>query len=191
MSISMYGYFYHRSIKCCIVILACLYCIKGLSQYSAPVSFQQIDPYTINSIGGSIYTNQMSVDWGLGEMASTFKIDHTPSILLSTGYLQSSYDIVSLFNQLDSFGLQIKVGPNPFYNTLRIYCALDGLDIMAIQIFDSHGVVIKNIRGPFSGLQFEQTIQIQKLSTPICLVYIQYKIANLYSRQRIYKLIQY
>lgn len=187
----MYGYFYHRSIKCCIVSLACLYCIKGLSQYSALVNFQQIDPHTINSIGGTIYSNQMRIDWGLGEMASTFKINHTPSILLSTGYLQSSYDIVSLFNQLDSFGLHIKVGPNPFYNTLRIYCALDGLDIMAIQIFDSHGVVIKNIQGPFSGLQFEQTIQIQKLSTPICLVYIQYKIANLYSRQRIYKLIQY
>jgi hypothetical protein len=133
----------------------------------------------------------MSIDWGLGEMASAFTVLQNPSILLSTGYLQSNYDIVSLFNQLDSFGLQIKVGPNPFYNTLRIYCAQDGLDIMAIKVFDSHGVIIKNISGPFSGLQFDQTIQIQKLSTPICLIHIQYKIANLYSRQRIYKLIQY
>ena len=191
MSISIYGYFYHISIKCCIVTLACFYCIKGLSQYSAPVSFQQIDPYTINSIGGSIYTNQMNIDWGLGEMASTFKINHTPSILLSTGYLQSNYDIVSHFNQLDSFGLQIKVGPNPFYNQLRLYCEQDGVDIMAIKVFDSHGVIIKNISGPFSGLQFDQTIQIQKISTPICLVHIQYKVANTYSRQRIYKLIQY
>ena len=174
-----------------MIAILCVSTLNIFGQAQTPFPLKHIDPYTINSNGGSKIVNQLIVDWTLGNMGNTFTYTTRPALMISSGYLQDSYDVKNLFQQIDSFGLQIKVGPNPFQNTLHIYCAQDGLDIIAIKLFDSQGKVIKNILGPFSGIGFDQILQIQKLSNPICYLQIQYKVADEFILQRTYKLLQY
>ena len=174
-----------------MIAILCVSTLNILGQSQIPFTIKHLDPYSINCNGGSKLVNQLIVDWTLGNMGNTFTYTTRPGLMISSGYLQNSYDVKVLFQQLDSFGLQIKVGPNPFQNTLRIYCAQDGLDIITIKLFDNQGIIIKNIMGPFSGIEFDQILQIQKLSNPICYLQIQYKVANEFILQRTYKLLQY
>jgi hypothetical protein len=190
MKFLIYGFFYALGKKMMLASL-CMSSLKGWGQFKAPNALKHLDPYVINCNGGSTLVNQIIIDWTVGNMGNTFSAISRPALILSTGYLQNSYNVTALFKQIDSFGLQIKVGPNPFRNTLHIYCAQDGLDIITIKLFDSQGIMIKNILGPFSGIGFDQILQIQKLSNPICYVQIQYKVANEFILQRTYKLLQY
>lgn len=174
-----------------MIAILCVSALNIFGQSQTTFALKHIDPYTLNCNGGSKLVNQLIVDWTFGNMGNTFSYTTRPALMISSGYLQNSYDVKALFQQLDSFGLQIKVGPNPFQNTLHIYCAQDGLDIITIKLFDSQGIMIKNILGPFSGIGFDQIWQIQKLSNPICYLQIQYKVANEFILQRTYKLLQY
>ena len=164
--------------------------ILGFSQLPLGVYIASKDPYNLNSNGGTLSVNQLMLDWEIATLSNTLIYKNKPVLILSTGYLQNAYDASTLYNSIEIFGAQIKVGPNPFTNRLRLFCKQDGMDIMGIQVYDSHGVLIKNIIGPFSGLQFEHTIQFQKLNNPICFVQIKYLVANRYTYFKTFKLIQ-
>jgi len=164
--------------------------ILGFSQLPLGVYIASKDPYNLNSNGGTLSVNQLMLDWEIATLSNTLIYKNKPVLILSTGYLQNAYDASELYSSIEIFGAQIKVGPNPFTNRLRLFCKQDGMDIMGIQVYDSHGVLIKNIIGPFSGLQFEYTIQFQKLNNPICFVQIKYLVANRYTYFKTFKLIQ-
>ncbi len=186
----MYGFFYGLSK---ILTFAALFTcsLKVIGQAQTTIVFKHLDPYEINCSGGSYFVNQLMIDWTTGNMGNTFSYASQPTLILSTGYLQNNYHVTALFKEIEAFGLQIKVGPNPFQNTLQMLCAQDGLDIVSIKIYDSQGVIIKSMTGPFSGLQFDKKIQMQKLSNPICYVQIKYSVASTFILQRTYKLLQY
>ena len=151
----------------------------------------KLDPSIINNNGGSFLMQGFMMDWSIGGLANTLVYKEKATTILSIGFLQNAYDIRAVYNDINNFGLQIKIGPNPFYNDLYFYCKQDGIVIDAIRLFDGQGNLIKNIKGPFSGLQFEKHISIPKLSNPTCYVQIQYVVANKYTSARIYKLTQY
>lgn len=186
----MYGSLYESVRK---IILAFLLFIssKCCGQFQNSFSVKHLDPFDININGGTKILNQLLFDWTLGNMGNTISYTDSHSIIVSTGYLQNCYNVLALYHKIENFGLQIKVGPNPFQNTVWIHCAQDGLDIIAIKVFNSNGFIIKHISGPFSGLYFEQNFEIQKLITPICYVQVQYKVANEFIFQKTYKLLQH
>jgi len=199
MNNSKYGYFF--SIFNCIyfyaqrrwylLLLFLLYSINGLGQYSITGKGAALNPHVMNSNGGSVIIHQMLLDWNLGDLASTFKVHQNPTILLTTGFLQNHYPTISLFKDLSGFGEQIKIGPNPFYNEIHIYCKQDGINIISIRILDSKGSMLKYIKGPFSGLAFEKHIELKKGKYPFYFVQISYSVANSFSLYKTYKLLQY
>ncbi len=164
--------------------------ISGFSQLPLGVYLTSKDPYTVNSNGGTLRINQLLLDWEISDLSTTLIYKNKQVLILSTGFLQNAYDASALYNSIEVFGEQIKVGPNPFTNRLRLFCKQDGMDILDIRVYDSHGILIRNTIGPFSGLQFEHTIQFQKLTTPICFVQIKYTVANRYTYYKTFKLIQ-
>lgn len=186
----MKGYFFGKRLWPIFLIAIISTPILGFSQLPLGVYITSKDPYNLNSNGGTLSINQLLVDWEMATFSNTLIYKNKPALILSTGFLQNTYDVSALYNSIEIFGAQIKVGPNPFTDRLRLFCKQDGMDIMGIQVYDSHGVLIKNIIGPFSGLQFEYTIQFQKLNNPICFVQIKYLVANRYTYFKIFKLIQ-
>jgi hypothetical protein len=181
MKISMYGIFFLLNLPVSKTIAQDVFYSKAI----------KLDPSIINNNGGCIVMQDIMMDWSIGGLASTLIYKEKVTTILSIGFLQNAYDIVTIYNDINDFGLQIKIGPNPFYNDLYFYCKQDGIVIDAIKLFDGQGNLIKSIKGPFSGLQFEQHISIQKLISPTCFVQIQYVVANKYASASIYKLIQY
>ncbi len=151
----------------------------------------KLDPSILDNNGGSFLMRGFMMDWSIGGLGNTLVYKEKATTILSIGFLQNAYDIATIYNDINDFGLQIKIGPNPFYNDLYFYCKQDGIVIKSINLFDALGNLIKNLKGPFSGLQFEQHFSIQKLMNPNCFVQILYVVDNQFTRSRIYKLLQY
>ena len=199
MKISRKGYFFAQLnallfyIRYYVTLLffGILYSIKGIGQYAVTGRPASLDPIVLNSNGGNVLLNSILLEWNVGELAQTYSIQSRPFFFLTTGYLQNGYDITLLFSKLSKFGEQIKIGPNPFHQLIHIYCAQEGLNINSIHIIDSKGVHIKSLAGPFSGLNFDKTIAIEKHSDPLYFIQINYTVANAISLTTIYKLIQY
>jgi hypothetical protein len=186
----MKGYFLGKQLYPYFLITQIYFPISGFSQLPLGVYIASKDPYTINSNGGTLSINQLLLDWEISDLSNTLIYKNKQVLIVSTGFLQNAYDASTLYNSIEIFGEQIKVGPNPFTNRIGLFCKQDGMDILGIQVYDSHGILIRNIIGPFSGLQFEHTIQFQKLSNPICFVQIKYTVANRYTYYKTFKLIQ-
>jgi hypothetical protein len=155
-----------------------------------PQPSQPIDPYCINVTGSSIQVNDIYFDWSLGEAAMVHTLETQKNYILSTGFLQSVYTPLYLYNELDSFGIQIKVGPNPFKNSIIIQSKVDELTITSIQLINFQGKLLYNFEGLFSGLQFYHEIIIEKLVFPVCFLRIQYCIADKIYRSKYLKLLQ-
>lgn len=162
-----------------------------LGQYSVIGNGTALSPHVINSNGGTVLISQMWVDWNVGDLAATYKTVQHPVLFLTTGFLQSDPDVLLLFKDFSSFGEQIKIGPNPFYSGIHIYCKQVGITILSIRIMDSKGNLNQYIKGPFSGLAFEKQIEIQKGKDPFYFVQIGYTISNSVSLNKTFKLIQY
>jgi hypothetical protein len=171
---------------CMLLLLGC-----PITQYAQSVVYKKfLDPYTINVSGRSSMLNNQLIDWSLGESPMVHTFNKYAIYLLSTGFLQSVYDPLLLYKSLDSFDIQIKIGPNPFNNLVHIQCRQDGITISSIQLINFRGDVIYHLPGFYAGMNFYQEIPIQKLSNPICYLYLHYTIANKIERTKIIKLIQ-
>jgi len=196
MNLSIYGYFFCAKFwKYIICFTLLLFFLKSQSQQFQQIkvtsNLRSLDPNTINCNGGCISLNKIIIDWTAGDVGNTIKYNAKPFIIISTGYLQNDYDASALFRTMGNFGLQIKVGPNPFTNNIHISCAQTGMDIISIALYDNVGNGFNLIKGPFSGLLFEKNIYIHQLSNPICYLKVHYIIANKYELSRTFKLIQY
>ena len=172
----------------------CVYFLLGVvgdvnAQHANTIHF--IDPYTLNVMGNTYPFNHISLDWSVGEAPLVQILDLQKQYQLSTGFLQGSYYPQLLYQQLDSFAIQIKVGPNPFSNRIIIQSKVDDLTITSIQLIDFQGSKLYNSSEQFSGLQFYKEIIIKKLIVPVCFLEIQYTISDHIYKSKYLKLIQH
>lgn len=170
----------------------CLYLLLGVLNegVAQPISsLHSIDPYVFNVTGSCMQLNSLCFDWSVGEMTDhTFATKY--NYLLSSGFLQSSYAPRYLYNTVDRFAFEIKVGPNPFNDKIIIQSKVDNITITQIQIIDFEGRIIYNLSETYSGVYFYHEIKIEKLHYPICFLRIQYAIADKIYKAKYLKLIQ-
>jgi hypothetical protein len=150
-----------------------------------------IDPYTLNVVGNAHQFNNLKLDWSVGEVAIFKLADWQKQFILSSGFLQSNYTPLALYQQIDSFALQIKVGPNPFSNRIIIQSKVDGIIITSIQLHDFNGAILYSSMEYFSGIQFYKEIIVDKLMIPICFLEIKYTISDHIYKSKYIKLIQH
>jgi len=172
----------------------CVYFLLGIvsdvnAQQSNTIHF--IDPYTLNVLGNTYQLNNMALDWSVGETPLIKMLDLQKQYQLSTGFLQGNYYPQLLFQQLDSFAMQIKVGPNPFTNKIIIQSKVDELTITSIQLIDFQGHSLYSSSASFSGIHFYKEITVKKLIVPICFLEIQYTISDHIYKSKYLKLIQH
>ncbi len=179
--------FFHKSTIVSIV-LGLAIPISGYNQYKWMPIYQ--DPFTINVTGSSHELSNLTIDWSWGEASIIKTLHDNPSYFLSTGFLQSKNDPFLLFKNLDSFALQIKIGPNPFTNLIQISTNQEGILIHAIQLFNSQGILLYQMKGYYNGLRFYHKIQIEALNNSICYLVVHYSIGDLLKRSKYFKLIQ-
>ncbi len=148
------------------------------------------DPYCMNVAGASHSIANLSVDWSLGEAPISHTLQAPPGYILSTGFLQSKNDPLLLFKNLDSFSLQIKVGPNPFTHIIQIAAHQEGVQIHAIQLFNSQGIILHQMKGQYAGLHFNYQIHTEALNNSICYLVVNYSIGDFLFKSKCFKLIQ-
>ncbi len=172
----------------------CMFFLMGLVN---DASGQQVtnqhflDPYTMNVMGSASQISNISFDWSIGEAPIAQMLNWQAQFQLSTGFLQSSYYPQLLFKHLDSFEVEIKVGPNPFSDRIIIQSKVDEIMITGIQLIDFQGKVLFTSTELFSGIQFYKEINIRKLLFPICFLQIQYIISDRIYNTKYLKLIQH
>jgi hypothetical protein len=178
-------YFSSKQKQVCILLV---FSIAQKSNAQFVKNMRRLDPFTINVTGNySIIQNQF-YDWSLGELAiRSFNIK---SLFISLGFLQSQYYPLLQYNNVDSFALQIKIGPNPFSNYIIIQSEQDQLIINAIQLLDFQGNVLYQINGDYAGHCFYYKIPIKKLFNPLCFLIIRYTIADQLYKLKFFKLLQ-
>jgi len=151
--------------------------------------FHFIDPFAINVAGNHVIIQNQIYDWSLGELViGTFNT--TPLLYISLGFLQSQYYPLLQYNNVDSFALQIKIGPNPFSNFIILQSEQDQIVINAIQLVDFQGKILYQLKGDYSGHDFYLKMSIGKLISPICLLHINYTISGQIYKSKFFKLLQ-
>jgi hypothetical protein len=165
-------------------------CFYLAAQFNTFSNKAIVDPRSINSNGHSASLAELNIDWNLGDFAHAIHYSNNEISYITTGYLQNTYHTLLLKEKLDSILLHVKIGPNPFSRTINITCDQDAVIINAITLFDYAGKRIRQIKGPFAGVQFEQRIHVDQLIQAFCFVQIQFTVGNNQPCLRIYKLIQ-
>ena len=164
--------------------------LMGIAQKQYAQDYPHLcDTYAINVAGKNVVVKNMYYDWSLGELA-VHTLTGIPHIIISCGYLQSSYYPLLQYHNTDSFAIKIKIGPNPFSNYVVIQCEQDQLDIHAIQLLDFQGKILFQLNGNYSGHQFYYKMPIQKLINPVCFLNISYSIADHIYKSKFFKLLQ-
>jgi hypothetical protein len=106
-----------------------------------------LDPTGFAIQGGSksIHFEQDSiiVDWSMGQPASTELLDKGFPIQISTGFLQNKNCYTCLFNNLDSFLINFKLGPNPVDNYIAIQLNQAGIVFQAVDIYTIEGKLLQ------------------------------------------------
>jgi hypothetical protein len=152
-------------------------------------NFRCIDPFTINVAGHNAMIQNQLFDWSIGEL-STRTFFGKAVFIISLGFLQSSYHPLLVYNNIDSFAFQIKIGPNPFSNYIIIQCEQDQLIINGIQLLDFQGKILYRLNGDYSGHQFYYKIPVEKLIHPLCILNINYTISGQIYKSKFFKLLQ-
>jgi len=111
------------------------------------------------------------------------------NFLLTTGFLQNDFGVGVDFNILETT-TPFKIGPNPFIKNLKIHSDQSGIQISKIEISNDQGQLIKIIQGPWSGIQFEQTLFFTSANTGIYFIAIHYVVGNSILKKQIFKVIK-
>jgi len=172
-----------------------LYCLLFLSFF---IQAQVLDPSTINSAGGKIEiastlnqaNNNWMLDWTLCEPFAIQTWCSKNKIIFSTGFLQPNLMLNPELIKPGAFDFKLKWGPNPVSNYLLLSCKQAGIDIIRMNIVDSDGHKIKNIEGPYSGLDFSKRISFTSENTGIYYIIIHYSVANKFTQVKILKIIK-
>jgi hypothetical protein len=151
---------------------------------------QYLDPFCQNIASGSKVTSTCIVDWNIGESLSTETYISKSSIMLSSGFLQNQNDIKFNIKSIDSFNLNIIIGPNPMQNIFKISCTQDGIIIQNIKITDNLGNTIQVLKGPYAGLNFQKQINLISEKNGLYYIIVNYIVGGQVLANKIFKLLK-
>ena len=137
------------------------------------------------------YPNIISVnaDSSFGEQLLVNTLYSNKNFLLTTGFLQNDFGVGVDFKILETT-TPFKIGPNPFIKNLKIHSDQSGIQISKIEISNDQGQLLKIIQGPWSGIQFEQTLFFTSANTGIYFIAIHYVVGNSILKKQIFKVIK-
>lgn len=151
---------------------------------------QYLDPFCQNILSGSKPTGDITLDWNIGEPLSAATIVSKNNIMLTSGFLQNQNEAIRTFKNIDSFKLKILIGPNPIQENFTISCTQDGLDILCIKIIDAFGNSIQEIKGPYSGLNFQKNINLLSENKGIYYVIVNFILTGKFTANKVFKLLK-
>lgn len=128
-------------------------------------------------------------DWSFGEQLLVNTLYSDKNFILTTGFLQNDFGLGINLKILELTTL-FKIGPNPIIQNLRISSDQNGIVIQKIEMISEQGQLLKIIQGPFSGIQFEQTLLFASANTGIYFVAIHYVVGNSILKRQIFKVIK-
>jgi hypothetical protein len=146
-------------------------------------------PSIINLSGDSKQIEGIIWDWSFGEQLLVQTLYSNKNLILTTGYLQNDFGNGVNFKILETT-TPFKIGPNPFIKNLKIHSDQSGIQISKIEISNDQGQLLKIIQGPWSGIQFEQTLFFTSANTGIYFIAIHYVVGNSILKKQIFKVIK-
>ncbi len=115
--------------KCNVIAVLLLFLAGSLSA-------QQITPYVIASAGDFFSSQNFSVSWTLGEMATeTIGSD----VILTQGFQQPSYSTGTYVPSVTSDQVRLKVYPIPAYNSLTLQVKGNEVIDLNVDLYDALG----------------------------------------------------
>jgi len=121
-----------------------------------------LDPMGFAIQGGSksIHSEQDSIilDWSMGQPASTEVLNSGFPFQISTGFIQNKNCYACLFNSLDSFLINFKLGPNPIDQYLNIQLNQAGVVFQALDIYSLEGKLLQRIVIKVLGVQMRYSL---------------------------------
>lgn len=167
------------------LVLALIYLASSTGIYG-----QYLDPFCQNIVSGSKPASNLILDWNMGEPLCTETHVSKTNMLLSSGFLQNQNEAIFTFKNIDSFKLKILIGPNPIEKYFTIACAQDGLDILHIKIIDAFGNSIQELKGPYSGHNFQKKINFISENKGIYYVIVNYVLVGKFTSYKVFKLLK-
>ena len=146
-------------------------------------------PTIINLSGDSKLIEGIIWDWSFGEQLLVNTLYSDKNFLLTTGFLQNDFGVGVDFKILETT-TPFKIGPNPFIKNLKIHSDQSGILISKIEINNAQGQLLKIIQGPWSGIQFEQTLSFTSANTGIYFISIHYVVGKSILKKQIFKVIK-
>ena len=156
---------------------------------SDTINAQTKYPTIINLSADSKQIEGIIWDWSFGEQLLVNTLYSNKNFLLTTGFLQNDFGVGVDFNILETT-TPFKIGPNPFIKNLKIHSDQSGIQISKIEISNDQGQLIKIIQGPWSGIQFEQTLSFASVNTGIYFIAIHYVVGKSILKKQIFKVIK-
>ena len=165
-----------------VYLMMALFCsdtINGQTKY----------PTIINLSGDSKLIEGIIWDWSFGEQLLVNTLYSDKNFLLTTGFLQNDFGVGVDFKILETT-TPFKIGPNPFIKNLKIHSDQSGILISKIEMSNAQGQLLKIIQGPWSGIQFEQTLSFTSANTGIYFIAIHYVVGRSILKKQIFKVIK-
>ena len=165
-----------------VYLMMALFCsdtINGQTKY----------PTIINLSGDSKLIEGIIWDWSFGEQLLVNTLYSDKNFLLTTGFLQNDFEVGVDFKILETT-TPFKVGPNPLIKNLKIHSDQSGILISKIEMNNAQGQLLKIIQGPWSGIQFEQTLSFTSANTGIYFISIHYVVGKSILKKQIFKVIK-
>jgi hypothetical protein len=128
-------------------------------------------------------------DWSFGEQLLVHTLYSDKNFILTTGFLQNDFGVGVNFKIFD-LTTPFKIGPNPIVQNLKINSDQSGLIISKIEMSNQQGQLLKIVEGPWSGIQFEQTLSFASVNTGIYFIAIHYVVGNSILKKQIFKIIK-
>jgi hypothetical protein len=156
---------------------------------SDTINAQTKYPTIINLSADSKQIEGIIWDWSFGEQLLVNTLYSDKNFLLTTGFLQNDFGVgvnVKILETTTPF----KIGPNPFIKNLKIHSDQSGILISKIEMSNAQGQLLKIIQGPWSGIQFEQTISFTSANTGIYFISIHYVVGKSILKKQIFKVIK-
>ena len=165
-----------------VYLMMALFCsdtINGQTKY----------PTIINLSADSKQIEGIIWDWSFGEQLLVNTLYSDKNFLLTTGFLQNDFGVGVDFKILETT-TPFKIGPNPFIKNLKIHSDQSGILISKIEMSNALGQLLKIIQGPWSGIQFEQTLSFTSANTGIYFISIHYVVGKSILKKQIFKVIK-
>ena len=156
---------------------------------SDTINAQTKYPTIINLSADSKQIEGIIWDWSFGEQLLVNTLYSDKNFLLTTGFLQNDFGVSVDFKILETT-TPFKIGPNPFIKNLKIHSDQSGILISKIEMSNAQGQLLKIIQGPWSGIQFEQTISFTSANTGIYFISIHYVVGKSILKKQIFKVIK-